>query len=65
LDCYQNYLELCIKLGDAEGEAVAYNYIACSIQEHEDLKSTASKHNSNAPGELGSPSNAAAAAMVI
>ncbi|CAK9189940.1 unnamed protein product [Sphagnum troendelagicum] len=63
LDCYQNYLELCIKLGDAEGEAVAYNYIACSIQEHEDLKSTASKDNSNAPGELGSPSNAAAAAM--
>ncbi|KAH9574389.1 hypothetical protein CY35_01G054300 [Sphagnum magellanicum] len=63
LDCYRNYLELCIKLGDAEGEAVAYNYIACSIQEHEDLKSTASKDNSNAPGELGSPSNAAAAAM--
>ena len=29
---------LCKKNADKEGEAIAYNFIACSLQEEQDLK---------------------------
>ncbi|MCO5610645.1 hypothetical protein L7F22_064884 [Adiantum nelumboides] len=35
---YKEYLILGIKNGDKEGEAIAYNFIACSLQEEQDLK---------------------------
>ncbi|KAH7301001.1 hypothetical protein KP509_23G007300 [Ceratopteris richardii] len=38
VESYKEYLILCIKNGDKEGEAIAYNFIACSLQEEQDLK---------------------------
>ncbi|MCO5559130.1 hypothetical protein L7F22_012722 [Adiantum nelumboides] len=38
IESYKEYLILCIKNGDKEGEAIAYNFIACSLQEEQDLK---------------------------
>lgn len=38
IECYKEYLILCIKNEDKEGEATAYNFIACSLQEEQDLK---------------------------
>ncbi|CAM6117194.1 unnamed protein product [Calypogeia fissa] len=35
---YERFLELCKLLGDAEGEAVGYNFLGCNIQESQDLK---------------------------
>lgn len=47
IDCYQKYLDLAVKLGDVEGEALAYNFMACSIQECEDQKLEALEHESS------------------
>lgn len=35
---YERFLELCKLLEDSEGEAVAYNFLGCNIQESQDLK---------------------------
>ncbi|KAL2641798.1 hypothetical protein R1flu_009385 [Riccia fluitans] len=35
---YERFLELCTLLEEPEGEAVAYNFLGCNIQESQDLK---------------------------
>ncbi|KAG6555236.1 hypothetical protein Mapa_003277 [Marchantia paleacea] len=35
---YERFLELCTSLEEPEGEAVAYNFLGCNIQESQDLK---------------------------
>jgi hypothetical protein len=38
IDCYKEYLVLCKRNEDKEGEAIAYNFVGCSLQEEQDLK---------------------------
>ncbi|KAG0569272.1 hypothetical protein M758_6G074400 [Ceratodon purpureus] len=35
---YTKYLEICERLDDADGQALAHNFIGCAIQEKENLK---------------------------
>lgn len=48
---YKKYLEICERTNDVEGQALAHNFIGCSIQEKENLKLAAMK-NENLKDQL-------------
>ncbi|XP_024524951.1 tetratricopeptide repeat protein 28-like [Selaginella moellendorffii] len=50
---YKKFCELCQNTGDAKGEAMGYNFIACSLQEDQDKKLKTEKVEKVGPmGEL-------------
>jgi hypothetical protein len=59
VEAYQQFYALCEKMEDDAGQSLAYNYMACTIQERENTKLTlAMKHakkSAQKPGEFEIP----------
>ncbi len=59
VEAYQQFHALCEKLGDDAGQSLAYNYMACTIQERENTKLTIAMKNAKKlaqkPGEFEIP----------
>lgn len=59
VEAYQQFHALCEKLEDDAGQSLAYNYMACTIQERENTKLTIAMKNAKKgaqkPGEFEIP----------
>lgn len=59
VEAYQQFHALCEKMEDDVGQSLAYNYMACTIQERENTKLTIAMKNANKsaqmPGEFEIP----------